>query len=129
MAIAARHRYDQIGNGFGQHVAKAVIARKDYFGCACKGRGLCSSGIATFACNQNMNIAQARYGCQGLGHLINGKLAVGDICKKKNRHQITPASSLSFEISSSTEATLMPALRVSGSVVLITVKRGVTSTP
>ncbi len=66
---------------------------------------------------------------QRLGHLIGGKLAVIHIGKKKNRHQITPASSLSFAIRSSTDFTLTPALRPAGSTVFKTESRGATSTP
>jgi hypothetical protein len=42
---------------------------------------------------------------------------------------ITPASSLSLAISSSTEPTFTPALRPAGSTVFTTLSRGVTSTP
>ena len=44
-------------------------------------------------------------------------------------HQSTPASVLSLAISSSTEPTLTPALRVAGSTVFSTFSRGATSTP
>ena len=47
----------------------------------------------------------------------------------QDRHQITPASVFSFAISSSTEPTFTPALRVAGSTVFSTFSRGATSTP
>ena len=87
------------------------------------------SGIAARAGNQHMHVAQARHGGQGFRHGVNRQSAFVHIGNQKNGHQITPASSLSFAISSATEATLTPALRPAGSVVFTIDRRGATSTP
>ena len=90
------------------------------FGFGCGGGG---------ASHQQMHFAEASHSRQRFGNRISGKLATIHIGQKENSHQITPASSLSFAISSSTEATLTPAFRPAGSEVFTTVRRGVTSTP
>src|SRR5690606_32397831 len=57
------------------------------------------------------------------------KLGTDKLGKKKCRHQRPPASFLSFSTSSATLPTLTPALRVGGSEVFRTLRRGVMSTP
>ena len=79
--------------------------------------------------HQHMHLAQALHTGKRLGHRIGRQLPVIHIGKQKNGHQITPASSLSFAISSATDPTFTPALRPAGSTVLMTDRRGVTSTP
>ena len=70
---------------------------------------------------------------QAVTHATSGATSfdkpVDNIGKKKNGHQITPASSFSFWISSATEPTFTPALRPAGSTVFTTERRGETSTP
>ena len=66
------------------------------------------------------------------GHRLGGgvvQVRVVVLGEDQDGHQITPASVFSFAISSSTEPTLTPALRVAGSTVFTTFSRGVTSTP
>ncbi len=94
-----------------------------------KRRRLGRRRVAALPGDQHMDLAEALHGLQRLGQRIGAKMPVADIGKKKNSHQITPASSFSFAISSSTEPTFTPALRPAGSTVLTTVRRGVTSTP
>ena len=79
--------------------------------------------------DQKMHLAQTLHSGQGLGHRVGRQLRAIHIGKKKNGHQITPASSLSFAMSSSMEPTLTPALRPPGSSVLTTFSRALVSTP
>ncbi len=68
----------------------------------------------------------------GSGNGLGGRRlqrAIGVLGKKKNGHQSTPASALSFCTSSATLPTLTPALRLAGSAIFSTLRRGVTSTP
>ena len=84
--------------------------------------------VATLSGDQHMHLAQGLDRRDRLGHRVRRQLATIHIRQQKNSHQITPAS-FSFATSSSTEPTLMPALRPSGSRTETTSSRGVTSTP
>ena len=77
---------------------------------------------------ERSNIAQFGSRSDRLGCGVDVQFAISDFGKEKNSHHTAPAS-LSFETSSSTEPTISPALRVAGSAVPVTVRRGVTSTP
>jgi hypothetical protein len=105
-----------------------ILGEKD-LGHTGQRRRLGSGGVAALTCDEDVHLAQRRDRGQSLGHGVGRQLAVRHVRKKENSHQITPASFFSFSINSSTEPTLTPALRVSGSDVLTTVSRGVTSTP
>src|SRR5262245_30354560 len=75
-----------------------------------------------------MNLATKRDRCgeRLVGRILEALVIVlGD---QQRRHRM-PASFFSLATSSATEATLTPALRPGGSTVLITSKRGATSTP
>ena len=124
-----RQLHDQRGGRFRQPVAKARILGAKHLRNTLDfrrlGRGIRRPGAGA----EHGDVAQTLAGRHRLGGRIDGKLAIRHFAQKKNRHQITPASSFSFAISSSTEPTLMPALRPCGSTVFTTVRRGVTSTP
>ena len=87
------------------------------------------SSAHAFASDQHMHRTADLRRCGD--HLGDGiaQLALDDIGENKSRHQITPASFLSFDTSSSTEATLVPPLRPGGSLVFRTFSRGEGSTP
>ena len=106
-----------------------MVLDKEHPGHARKRRRLGRRRLATCAGDQHMRLAQRCHRGHGLGQRIRRQLAVNHFAQKKNSHQITPASSFSFAISSSTEPTLTPALRVAGSTVFTTLRRGLTSTP
>ena len=91
------------------------------------------SGIGSGACimpsNKNSDWrTKSNRGTQRARCCVLDRLIVM-ISKKKRRHQNPPASVLSLETSSATEATLMPAFRPGGSMVETTFKRGVISMP
>ena len=122
-------RHNQCCGRFGKPVAIGVIVGEKNLGHALQRRRFGRCRIAAGACDQHGHRAKRFHRSQGFGNLIGCKLAFIHVCQKKNGHQITPASSLSFAISSATEATLTPALRPTGSTVFRTARRGVTSTP
>jgi hypothetical protein len=99
VAVAARQTRDQGGGGFGHAVIEGGVVGVKNLGHAGElgGLGRCCGGGA---CDQEMHVAQRRHGGEGLCHGIGGELPVIHIGEKKNGHQITPASSLSFAISS-----------------------------
>ena len=77
--------------------------------------------------DQQMDLAQLRPG----GHRGEGRvldLLAVMLDQYKSLHLATP-SAFSLPTSSSTEPTLIPALRLAGSTTLITSSRGATSTP
>ena len=129
MAVAAGQTLDQIRQRLGQAAPIGGIIRRQHLGHAGKLRGLCGGGGNTFTGDQQMHFTQRFCGRQRFCRAVRAQRAAGHFGNQKNGHQITPASSLSFAISSATLATLTPALRPCGSTVLTTVRRGVTSTP
>ena len=129
MAVGAGQTGHQSCRGFAHAVAIGVIIGKQHFGDALQGRRLGGCGVTARAGHKHMHLAQTRDGRQRLGNLIGRQMPLVHIRNQQNGHQITPASSLSFAISSATEPTLTPALRPTGSTVLTTVRRGATSTP
>ena len=110
-------------------MAIRVIIGEQHFGHAGQFGSLSRSSIATRACDQHMHFAKRSNSSKGFRHGIRRQSAFVYISNQQNGHQITPASSLSFAISSSTEPTLTPALRPAGSTVFTMFRRGVTSTP
>ncbi len=129
MRVRPRETGDQRRSRLGHPMAVDMITREQDLGHALQCRGLGCCRIAAHARDKDMHLTQGFDSRKGLGDRIGGKLAFVHIGKKKNRHQITPASSLSLAISSATDPTLTPALRPVGSTVFITVRRGATSTP
>ena len=83
----------------------------------------------TLAENEPMHgFAQLFRGRQRTGrHIV--EMPVLLFGEEQGSHQSIPTSDLSLPTSSATDATLMPPLRLAGSTVFRTVRRGVTSTP
>ena len=79
--------------------------------------------------DQHMDLTEGRGGGdRTAGGLLDA--AIVEFEKNETRHgQITFASVLSLLTNSATDLTFWPALRFGGSLTLIKVKRGVTSTP
>ena len=86
-------------------------------------------GTGALAGHEDVDVAAHLF--RGGDRLRRRLVEVGVVVLRQDQdgHQITPASVLSFAISSSTEPTFTPALRVAGSTVFSTLSRGVTSTP
>ena len=129
MAVAAGQTLDQIGQRLGQAAPIGGIIRRQDLGHTGKLRGFGGGGGNAVTGDQQMHLAQRLGGGQRLGGAVRAQRAAGHFGNQKYGHQITPASSLSFAISSATLATFTPALRPCGSTVLMTARRGVTSTP
>ena len=129
VGILPGQRHNQIRRGLRQAVAQDVILGAEHLGHTGDGRGRIGGGFGRRAGAKHGHIAQLRGGGHRLGGGIHRQFAGVNLGQKKNSHYSTPASSLSFVISSSTEPTLTPAARASGSEVFTTDRRGVTSTP
>jgi len=85
--------------------------------------------FATGAGDKNVNVAAE---IRGGRHRLRRRVieyCVVVFSQQQNRHQRTPASFFSFDTSSPTLSTTIPAWRTGGSVVFNTCSRGVTSTP
>ena len=119
----------EVGQGLGEAVAVAGALDVDHLRDAVElGRRL-GDGAGVLAGDEHVDVAAHRLrGGDGLGGGVV-EMRVVVLGENENGHQSTPASVLSLAISSSTEPTFTPALRVAGSAVLTTFRRGVTSTP
>jgi hypothetical protein len=101
----------------------------DDFGHACDLDGSLGDGACVVASHQNMHLATAGGGCHGVeGGALDGCVVVfgNDEC---DHDQITFATFFSLSTSVATSGTLMPALRLAGSMTLRVLIRGATSTP
>ena len=74
-------------------------------------RGLGGGRLRVFTRDQHGYVAQRRDRRHGLGRRVPVQPVLGHLGQQQHRHQITPAA-LSFDTSSSTEATLTPALPI-----------------
>ena len=87
--------------------------------------GRFGGGLGVVAGDEHVDVAAQRLG-RGDGLAGRGlQRAVGVLGQQENRHQSTPASALSFCTSSATLPTLTPALRLAGSAIFSTLRRGV----
>ncbi len=127
--VSAGQLDEKRGQRFGQVMREdRIVRQQDFFGTREAGGGP-RRGIDPLAGDKDMD----RF-VQGLGraHGLGGRLvqgAVQNLGKEQDRHQITPASSLSLATSSAAEATLAPALRTGGAAVFKILRRGAISTP
>ena len=127
--IGRRQRHDQVGQGLGQAMGEGVArGRQHLFHAREFRRGLRRlhhprrrPGYAPARPERPRRSAPWRSTSLSLPSWTSARRRVS--------HQSTPASSLSLPTSSATEPTLTPALRLGGSVVFSTFRRGVTSTP
>ena len=128
MLVVACQADDQRGSGFGEAVAQRRVFGDQHLGNAVDlGGGFTGCGSrATGA--EDGHVAQCLGSGHGLGGCVDCQFTIGHFCEKKNSHYTAPAS-LSFATSSSTEPTMIPAARATGSEVLTISRRGVTSTP
>mmetsp|Transcript_3534 Transcript_3534/g.6362 ORF Transcript_3534/g.6362 Transcript_3534/m.6362 type:complete len:130 (+) Transcript_3534:742-1131(+) len=129
MGIVPGERDDERGGWFRKAVAQAVILGTEHLGDALDRRRFIGSRLGGGPGTEHGHVAQFRGSGDGFRGGVHRQFARVHLGKKKYSHYRTPASSLSFVISSSTEATLTPAARASGSEVVTTCRRGVTSTP
>ena len=127
-AEALRFNYDyQRRQGLGELVLEIVGVGVQHPGDAGQPGGLFRGGAAVLAGDENMDLgAELARGRQCLGGgVLQGRIVmVGN----QQRHHRTPAS-LSFSTNSAADSSLTPAIRPGGSAVLITSRRGATSTP
>ena len=87
--------------------------------------GRLGGGLGVVAGDEDVDVATQRLG-RGDGFAGRGlQRAVGVIGQQENGHYSTPASALSFCTSSATLPTLTPALRLAGSEIFSTLRRGV----
>ena len=128
MFIITGQRCDQRGGRFGQAVTQRCVFGDQNLGHTVDLGGGVACGSSRGARAQNGHIAQGLGRGHGLGGCVDCQFTIGDFCEKKNSHYTAPAS-LSFATSSSTEPTMIPAARATGSEVLTISRRGVTSTP
>ncbi len=128
MAVIASKRCDQRCDRLGQTMPVKRIFGQQNLGHPVDGRGFVSGSFRSCTCCQNGDVAQRLCGGHGFGCRIHCQRAVGDFGNQKNGHYTAPTS-LSFATSSSTEPTLIPAARSSGSEVFTISRRGVISTP
>jgi hypothetical protein len=128
VVVVAGKLHDQLGGGFGQPVAKDVVLGAKHLVHAVDGRGLVRRRLGRGPGAQHRHRTQRLGRRDRLGGGVHRQFAAIHFTEKKNCHQTAPAS-LSFDTSSSTEPTISPALRASGSVVFTISSRGVTSTP
>ena len=117
---------DVLGQAMGQGFAVDV---DDFGDTSDLGGGLCSSS-GVVASDEHMHVATAS-GSSGHGvegGALDGRVVVfgNDEC---GHDQITFATFLSLSTSVATSGTLMPALRLAGSMTLRVLMRGATSTP
>ena len=122
----ARH---EVGQRLGEAVAVGLALDVDHASNAVELRGSLGDAGAVLSRHEDVDVAAHRPGGGDRlrGGLVQARIVV--LGQDQDGHQITPASVFSFAISSSTEPTFTPALRVAGSVVFSTLSRGVTSTP
>ena len=127
--IIARQLNKERGQRFGQVMRiDRIICQQDFFDAVEAGGGL-RRGFDPVAGDEDMDRFIQRLGRgQGLGRRLIER-AIRNLGKKQDRHQITPASSLSFATSSAAEASLTPALRVGGATVFKILRRGAISMP
>ena len=128
MFIIACQADDQRGGRFRQAVAQRCIFGDQNLGHAVDGGGGVTGGGGGGAGAQNGDVTDGLGGGNGLGGGVHRQFAIGHFGKEKNSHYTAPAS-LSFATSSSTDPTMIPADRSAGSSVLMTSRRGETSTP
>ncbi len=128
MAVTTRQRDNQIGQRLGQTMRVSRVIGRENLGHARDLRRRIRSAANARARDQNGHVAQSLRRRNGLGGRVQRQIRAIDFCNQENSHHTTPAS-LSFATSSSTEPTLMPALRPAGSAVFTTSRRGLTSTP
>src|SRR5690606_12164359 len=102
---------NQITQVLGQLMCIGSVVGQQYLADAGYLGGLISHGSATCACHQYRNVTTnlLRRSYHSKGNRVKGGVVV--FCNYEDAHQITFASFFSFATSSSTEATLMPALR------------------
>ncbi len=128
MAVIARKADDQRRRRLGQPVAVKRVFRHQHAGNAGDLRSLRGRRLRLRPGAEHRHIAKRLQRPDRLGGRVAVQLAIRDFSKQQNSHQITPAS-FNLPTSSSTEPTLMPALRPSGSRTETTSSRGETSTP
>ena len=129
MGIAPRHPTHQLGQRLGEAVAIGLALDVDDLRYAVEPRRRPGYRGAGLAGDEHGDVAADRL-CSGHGlggGVVQGRVVV--LGEDQDGHHSTPASVFSFAISSSTEPTFTPALRVTGSAVFTTFSRGVTSTP
>ncbi len=135
MAVVAGDRQHLRGDVLGEVLGEArAVGRDDLGDTGDLGGGGCGFG-GIGASHEHVDVATA--GERG-GHGVEGRRLDGGVVVFGNDEcghgvlvslQITLASFLSLSTSVATSGTLMPALRLGGSVTLMVFRRGVTSTP
>ena len=130
MAVAARERDDLRRHVLGQAMLEARRFGVQHLADTGDLRGLLGGFGGVVAGNQHVDVATGF--CRG-GHGVEGRaLDVGVVVfgnDESSHDQITLASFLSLATRVATSGTLMPALRLGGSLTLSVFSRGVTSTP
>ena len=128
MLVITGQRHDQRSGGFRQAVAEACVFGDQHPGHAVDLGGGFARGGGRAPGTERGHVTQGLGGGHGLGGGVQRQFAIVHFGKEKNSHYTAPAS-LSFSTSSSTEPTMIPAARASGSAVLTISRRGATSTP
>ncbi len=127
--VGRRQRHDQRGQRLGEIVGIGAPSASSTF---LTPASLAAASAAALAFSPATSTwTSAPSGCRRGQRLVGGVLdrRIVVFGNQQRGHQRTPASVLSFEISSATSLTLTPPLRPGGSVVLSTSRRGVRSTP
>ena len=129
--IGRRQRHDQRGQRLGEVVGIGIALGDQHLGDAGELRRRFGRSLGALAAtgDQHVNLG-TQLGGRGqrlVGGVLEGLVVV--FGNQQRGHQRTPASVLSFEISSATSLTLTPPLRPGGSMVLSTSRCGVRSTP